>query len=70
MSDEEEIILSTDNCSITKTDIATLNPHVYLNDLIISFYYEVLQKKYHSDLITLLDPLPTIFPLLCLFQIK
>ena len=56
MSDEEEIILSTDNCSITKTDIATLNPHVYLNDLIISFYYEVLQKKYHSDLITLLDP--------------
>ena len=55
MSDEE-IILSTDNCEIKQSDISTLSPHTYLNDLIISFYYEILQKKYHSDLITLLDP--------------
>ena len=56
MSEEEEIILSTDNCEIKNSDISTLSPHTYLNDLIISFYYEILQKKYHSDLITLLDP--------------
>ena len=56
MSDEEEIILSTDNCEIKNSDISTLSPHTYLNDLIISFYYEILQKKYQSDLITLLDP--------------
>ena len=56
MSDEEEIVLSTDNCEIKNSDISTLSPHTYLNDLIISFYYEFLQKKYHSDLITLLDP--------------
>ena len=40
MSDEEEIILSTDNCEIKNSDISTLSPHTYLNDLIISFYYE------------------------------
>ena len=45
MSDEEEIILSTDNCEIKNSDISTLSPHTYLNDLIISFYYEILQKK-------------------------
>ena len=56
MSDEEEIILSTDNCEIKNSDISTLSPHTYLNDLIISFYYEILQKKYQSGLITLLDP--------------
>ena len=56
MSDQEEIILSTDNCEIKNSDISTLSPHTYLNDLIISFYYEILQKKYLSDLITLLDP--------------
>ena len=44
MSDEEEIILSTDNCEIKNSDISTLSPHTYLNDLIISFYYEILQK--------------------------
>ena len=56
MSEEEEIILSTENCSIKKSDIDTLGPYTYVNDLIISFYYEILQTKYHSDQITLLDP--------------
>ena len=55
---EEEIILSTNNCSIKKSDIDTLSPHTYLNDLIISFYYEILESKYNISLnkITLLDP--------------
>ena len=56
MSDEEEIILSTNNCSIKKSDIDTLSPHTYVNDLIISFYYEIIQDKYPTKLITLLDP--------------
>ena len=53
---DEEIILSTKNCSVTKEDIATLAPHTYLNDLIISFYYEIIQDKFPSKDITLLDP--------------
>ena len=56
MSEEEEIILSTKNCEIKQSDINTLSPHTYVNDLIISFYYEIIQDKYPSELITLLDP--------------
>ena len=56
MTEEEEIILSTQNCSIKQSDIDTLSPHTYVNDLIISFYYEIIQDKYPSKLITLLDP--------------
>ena len=52
---DEEIILSTKNCSVTKEDIATLAPHTYLNDLIISFYYEIIQDKFPSNDITLLS---------------
>ena len=52
----DEVILSTKNCSVTKEDIETLSPHTYLNDLIISFYYEIIQDKYPSEDITLLDP--------------
>jgi len=52
----EEIILSTKNCSVTKEDIDTLSPYTYLNDLIISFYYEIIQDKYPSKDIALLDP--------------
>ena len=52
----DEIILSTKNCSVTKEDIETLSSHTYLNDLIISFYYEIIQDKYPSKDITLLDP--------------
>lgn len=52
----DEIILSTKNCSVTKEDIETLSPHTYLNDLIISFYYEIIQDRYPSTDITLLDP--------------
>ena len=36
MTEEEEIILSTENCSIKQSDIDTLSPHTYVNDLIIS----------------------------------
>ena len=56
MAEDEEIILSTKNCSVTQSDINTLSPHTYVNDLIISFYYEIIQDKYPSELITLLDP--------------
>ena len=57
MSDEEEeIILSTKNCEIKQSDINTLSPHTYVNDLIISFYYEIIHDKYPSQFITLLDP--------------
>ena len=52
----DEVILSTKNCSVTKEDISTLAPYTYLNDLIISFYYEIIQDKYPSKDITLLDP--------------
>ena len=52
----EEIILSTKNCSVKKEDIETLSPYTYLNDLIISFYYEIIQDKYSSEDIALLDP--------------
>ena len=52
----DEVILSTKNCSVTKEDISTLSPYTYLNDLIISFYYEIIQDKYPSKDITLLDP--------------
>ena len=52
----DKIILSTKNCTVTKEDIETLSPHTYLNDLIISFYYEIIQDKYPSKDITLLDP--------------
>lgn len=54
----DEIILSTNNCSIKKSDIDTLSPYTYLNDLIISFYYEILEEKYNilKNKISLLDP--------------
>ena len=51
-----EIILSTPNCSLTKEDIDTLSPHTYLNDIIISFYYEIIQGKYPSKDISFLEP--------------
>ena len=53
---EEEIILSTNKCEITKKDIKTLSPHTYLNDAIIAFYYEVIQDKYPNDNIAFLAP--------------
>ena len=56
MAEEEAIILSTNNCEIRDSDIKTLSPHTYINDLIISFYYEIIQEKYPSPLITFLDP--------------
>lgn len=52
----DKVILSTKNCTVTKDDIETLSPHTYLNDLIISFYYEIIQERYPSKDITFLDP--------------
>ena len=54
MSDEK--ILSVKSCTVKKSDIATLSPHTYLNDLIIMFYYEMIEGKYPSKDITLLEP--------------
>ena len=53
---DEKVILSTNKCEITKEDISTLAPHTYLNDLIISFYYEIIEDRYPSKDIALLDP--------------
>ena len=52
----DKVVLSTKNCTVTKKDIETLSPHTYLNDLIISFYYEIIQERYPSNDITFLDP--------------
>ena len=52
----DEIVLSTKNFLVKNSDIATLSPYGYLNDLIISFYYWVIEEKYPSKDITLLEP--------------
>ena len=52
----DKVVLSTKNCTVTKKDIETLSPRTYLNDLIISFYYEIIQERYPSNDITFLDP--------------
>jgi hypothetical protein len=54
MSDEK--ILSVNSCTVKKSDIETLSPSTYLNDLIIMFYYEMIEGKYPSKDITLLEP--------------
>ena len=46
----DEVILSTKNCSVTKEDISTLAPYTYLNDLILSFYYKIIQDKYPTKI--------------------
>ena len=54
--DNDQIILTYKCCSLKKTDIDTLSDYQYLNDIIISFYYEILNEKYKSDDFVLLDP--------------
>ena len=55
MSDDR-IVFSTKNFLVKNADIATLSPHSYLKDLIISFYYWVIEGKYPSKDISLLEP--------------
>ena len=54
--ENERILVTYKSCSIKQSDIDTLSDYQYLNDLIISFYYEILNEKYMSNDIVLLDP--------------
>ena len=54
--DNDPILITYKSCSIKQSDIDCLSDYQYLNDLIISFYYEILNEKYTSNDIILLDP--------------
>ena len=54
--ENDPILITYKSCSIKKSDIDCLSDYQYLNDLIISFYYEILNEKYISNDIVLLDP--------------
>ena len=54
--DNDPILITYKSCSIKQSDIDCLSDYQYLNDLIISFYYEILNEKYMSNDIVLLDP--------------
>ena len=54
--ENDPILITYKSCSIKKSDIDCLSDYQYLNDLIISFYYEILNEKYMSNDIVLLDP--------------
>ena len=54
--DNDPILITYKSCSIKQSDINCLSDYQYLNDLIISFYYEILNEKYMSNDIVLLDP--------------
>ena len=54
--DNDPILITYKSCSIKQSDIDCLSDYQYLNDLIISFYYEILNEKYISNDIILLDP--------------
>ena len=54
--ENERILVTYKSCSIKQSDIDTLSDYQYLNDLIISFYYEILNEKYDNNDIILLDP--------------
>jgi Ulp1 family protease len=53
---EEKILVTYKSCAIKQSDIDCLDDYSYLNDLIISFYYEILNEKYDTNKISLLDP--------------
>ncbi len=53
---DEEILVTYKSCAIKQSDIDCLDDYTYLNDLIISFYYEILNEKYDNDKICLIDP--------------
>ena len=54
--ENDPILITYKSCSIKQSDIDCLSDYQYLNDLIISFYYEILNEKYISNDIVLLDP--------------
>lgn len=52
----DKVLLTYGSCCIKSSDISTLDDYQYLNDLIISFYYEILTKKYPCNDIILIEP--------------
>ena len=54
--ENDPILITYKSCSIKQSDIDCLSDYQYLNDLIISFYYEILNEKYIRNDIVLLDP--------------
>jgi len=62
---DEEVELSYNNIALRKSDINTFKEYTQLNDLSISFYFEILNEKFakHNEEFTLLDP-ATVFLLI------
>ena len=52
----DSIVLTYKSCSLKQSDINCLGDYSQLNDIIISFYYEILSEKFHRDDVVLLDP--------------
>ncbi len=54
----EEVELSYNNIALRKSDINTFKEYTQLNDLSISFYFEILNEKFakFNNEFTLLDP--------------
>jgi Ulp1 family protease len=55
---DEEVELSYNNIALRKSDINTFKEYTQLNDLSISFYFEILNEKFakFNNEFTLLDP--------------
>ena len=49
-------VLKTPSCTLYSNDISTLNNYTFINDMIITFYYELLENKFPTDDICLLQP--------------
>ena len=54
--DDDPIYLSYKSCCLRKSDIKCFTDFHRLNDLSISFYYEMLTDKYSNNDFILLDP--------------
>lgn len=54
--DNNQIILTYKCCSLKRSDINCLSDYTYINDIMISFYYEILNEKFPSDKYVLMDP--------------
>ena len=55
----DSIVLTYKSCSLKQSDINCLAEYSQLNDIIISFYYEILSEKFKNEGIVLLDPAVT-----------
>lgn len=58
---EDELYLTYKTISLHKSDVRCVSSPNYINDLIISFYYEILNDQFesYSSLFALLDPVVT-----------